>query len=259
MSYLRQNSLVIIFSTGIVLTLIGLLCAIWPRPHAYTATVLISIGGSLVAAATTTFLSPVTEEVYQRFLSMGVQEVYASRSHIENHRWCGEWLAGAHEKCIMIGIAHNEWVRDDDFEMTVLDRARHNVKIQCYFLDPRSQEAGSRAAEDTVRPLINTIKKSIEVMWGIRNQLEPQMRENFRLYVYAATPVGTTWADNTIVASHYLPAFPNLTSPALVLRPVSSKDMYTVYARNARAIAERAIELKEENIKAYLPLPEEQE
>lgn len=258
MTFLRQNSLIIVFATGLVLTLLGLLAAICSHPHLYTATVLMSIGGSLIAASVTTYLSPVTEEVYQKFLSMGVQEVHASRKDIETHRWCREWLAGAHEKCIMIGIAHNEWVRDDDFKPIVMDRARHKVSVRVYFLDPTSSVAHNRASEDTVRELIITIKKSIEVMWNLRNQLEPEAKEYFKLYVYAATPVGTTWSDNVIIASHYLPAFPNLTSPALVLRPVSSKDMYTVYARNARAIEERAIVLDEANIHNYLPVQAEQ-
>jgi hypothetical protein len=212
-----------------------------------------SIGGSLIAASVTTYLSPVTEEVYQKFLSMGVQEVHASRNDIDKHRWCKEWLAGANEKCVMIGIAHNEWARDDDFEPILLDRARQKIRIRVYFLDPTSDVARNRAKEDTGRELVITIKKSIDVMWKIRNKLEEEAKEYFKLYVYSATPVGTTWADSVIVASHYLPAFPNLTSPALVLKPVSSEDMYTVYARNAKAIEERALELTEDNIDGYLP------
>src|SRR5580700_6160139 len=243
--FLRQYSLAIIGSVGLVLVLVGLLFAIWPNPHPNIATVLISVGASLIAASVTTFLSPVTEEVYQRFLKMGVTEVHASRRDIDPHRWC-EWLGVANEKAILIGIAQHEWSRDTEFDPTVMDRVRHNVKVQVYFLDPHCQIAVKRSEEDTGRDLINTIKKSIEVMWKIRNRLEEGVRDNFKLYVYSATPVGTTWVDNLIVASHYLSAFQNLTSPALILRPVSPKDMYNVYAANARAIAGHATELTED-------------
>ncbi len=257
--FLRQYSLAIIFSVGIILVLTGLLFAIWPKAHPNIATVFISVGASLIAASVTTFLSPVTEEVYQRFLKMGVTEVHSSRRDIDNHRWCEEWLAAAKEKCMLIGIAHHEWARDPEFEPTVMDRVRHKVRIEVYFLDPTSQIAIKRSEEDTGRDLINTIKKSIEVMWMIRNKIEERWRVNLCLFVYDATPVGTTWADSLIIASHYLAAFQNLTSPALILRPVSSKDMYTVYATNARSIAEHATELRDEIIQRYLPPPKKDE
>lgn len=252
--FLRQHSLAITFSIGIIVVLVGLLFAIWRPPHPNIATVLISVGASLIAASMTTILSPVSEEVYQRFLRMGVTELYASRRDIDSHRWC-EWLATASEKCMLLGIAHHEWARDTEFEPTVMDRVRHKVRIEVYFLDPNSEIAVKRSDEDTGRDLINTIKKSIEVMWRIRNKLEVGARENFKLYVYSSTPVGTTWVDNLIVASHYLAAFQNLTSPALILRPVSSKDMYSVYAANARAIAGHATELTEDIARQYLPPP----
>jgi hypothetical protein len=252
--FLRQHSLAITFSIGIIIVLVGLLFAIWPKPHPNIATVLISVGASLIAASMTTILSPVTEEVYQRFLKMGVAEVYASRKDIDPHRWC-ELLASASEKSMLVGIAHHEWARDTEFEPTVMDRVRHNVKIEVYFLNPNSEIAVKRSEEDTGRDLVNTIKKSIEVMWRIRNKLEGGVRENFKLFVYSATPVGTTWVDNMIIASHYLAAFQNLTSPALTLRPVSPKDMYSVYAANARAIAGHATELTEQTIHQYLPPP----
>jgi len=96
--FLRQNSLAIIGSVGLILVLVGLLFAIWPHSHPNIATVFISVGSSLIAASMTAFLSPVTEEVYQRFLKMGVTEVYASKRDIDHNRWCKEWLAGASEK-----------------------------------------------------------------------------------------------------------------------------------------------------------------
>jgi hypothetical protein len=89
--FFRQHSLAIIFAAGLVLVLTGLLFAIWHTPHPNIAAVLISIGASLIAASLTTFLSPVTEEVYQRFLKMGVTEIHSSRRDIDQHQWC-EWL-----------------------------------------------------------------------------------------------------------------------------------------------------------------------
>jgi len=241
---------------GLMLDLLGLLLWVWPRPHLYAATVLISIGSSLIAASVTTFLSPVTEEVYQRFLKMGVTELHPSRHDIDSHKWC-QWLSDAKEKCFLIGIAHHEWARDTDFEPAVMDRVHHKVKLEVYFLDPDCDIARQRSEEDTGRDLINTIKKSIHVMWKIRNKLEPGARDYFKLYIYSATPVGTTWIDNLIVASHYLAAFQNLTSPALILRPVSSKDMYSVYSANAKSIAEHAQELTQAKIDSYFPPVEE--
>ncbi len=253
--YLREHSLAIVFLVGLSLVLVGIIFAIWTPPHPSISTVLISIGASLIAAAVTTYLSPVTEDVYQRFLGMGVANVYRSRNDIIATQWC-EWLRSASERCVLIGIAHNEWCRDAEFEPTLVDRLRHKVHIQVYFLDPNSEIAKKRAQEDVGRDLLNTIRRSIGVMWRIRSTLEAGPRDSFHLYVYNSTPAGTTWIDDFMVATHYLAGVANLTSPAFIVRPVGTRDMYGVYAANARAIQSNATVLEDDNVGKYLP-PEE--
>ena len=74
---------------GVLLVIIGAVLA--AKQHPIYATACISVGGSLVAAAVVTFLSPQSEELYQKLLSLGITEIYPSRNAIPSDRWC-QWL-----------------------------------------------------------------------------------------------------------------------------------------------------------------------
>jgi hypothetical protein len=88
--YLRQHSQVAnVFLLGLALVFAGVVCGFLNARNSSTA--LVSIGCSLIAAALVTYLSPVSEEVYQKFLALGVSDVYPSRQAVDNPRWV-DWV-----------------------------------------------------------------------------------------------------------------------------------------------------------------------
>lgn len=250
--FFRQNSQTIILLAGLVIVLGGIIFAIWPHPHYYTANVLISVGSSMMAAAITSWFSPLNDEVFQRFAKSGIHDFYPSRRDVENRKWC-DWLRHARERCTLIGIAHYEWSRDEEFEPALTQALRNKVLVKVFFLNPNSGMAQLRAREDTRRDTLQIIKTTINTMWEIRERLDPEIRGNFQLFVYDATPTGTTWIDELMVVTHYLPSFANLTSPALLLVPGrgsdGSRSSYAVYAENARQIElQKSTRIDEGNI-----------
>jgi hypothetical protein len=62
------------------------------------------------------------------------------------------------------------------------------------------------------------------------------------------------------VVTHYLAGFANVTSPALIVKPVETgpdaSDLYRTYEENAERLIERSTLLTPDNIKDYLPKEE---
>lgn len=252
---IRRHSEVSAGVIGAVLVAIGVVLYFWPRPHPYIATVFVSIGTSILAATILLFLSPLREDVYQKLLAMGIEDLYASRRDIQNSQWV-DWLRQSREKCILLGIAHNNWCRDPDFEDVLLDRLRHGVAFEVFFLDPTCALAEARAREDRPRDTVRTIKESITFMWELRGRIEEPTRERLKLYVYSATPSsGTLWVDSFMVVTHYLAGLANVTSPAFRLRPVENSrghDLYAVYRENLMTVKnEWSTEITRENVDRY--------
>jgi hypothetical protein len=203
-----------------------------------------------------TYLSPINEEVYQKFISLGINDVYLSRQFVTYPAWVS-WLRAARRNCTFLGITHNNWCRDSEFPSAVSDRLRNRVEIKVLFLDPTSHAAQLRATEDGPRDTVRTIRDSIKFMWDLRSGLEIEARERFKLYVYNSTPSsGTIWIDSFMVVTHYLAGVPNLTSPALLVKPVSTStetpDLFGIYAHNLQQIEDRATQLTDANIANYI-------
>jgi hypothetical protein len=254
--YAKQHGQVlVVFLFGLVLVFAGSMLSLLKYPS--WATALVSVGCSLVAASVVTYLSPVSEDVYQKFLTLGVTDVYPSRREIANPQWV-DWVRTARRNCTIVGIANNNWCRDPEFPKAVVDRLRSGVEIKIYFLDPTSSAAETRAQEDKVRDTLRTISESIQFVWKLRNDLDDTLKGRFKVYVYRATPsAGVLWIDNFMVVTHYLPGSANVTSPSLIVRPVSSasgkQDLYGVYADNVKIVeATYSTILSDDNVTNYI-------
>jgi hypothetical protein len=162
---------------------------------------------------------------------------------------------------VEIGITNSGWLGDPSFLPVLKDRLQNDVDVKIFFLDPTCHAAETRALEDSPRPTIATIQKSIQVLWEFRNGLSSPIQQRLHVFVYTCTPSsGTTWVDNFMIVTHYLPGCQNVTSPSLVAKPVriqeEETDLYQVYSINAIAIEKRfSIELNDANISRYCPPP----
>ena len=259
--YLRQHGQVgIVFLLGLALVLVGVMFSLSKAPN--WATTFVSIGCSLIAAAVVTYLSPVSEEVYQKFLALGVSDVYPSRHDVAYRQWV-DWLRAARQNCKVLGIANHNWCTDPDFPSALTERLREGVEVKIFFLDPTKPPAATRAKEDNVRQTQRTICQSIDFVWRLRSNLEEALRQRLKIYVYEATPsCGVLWIDSFMVVTHYLPSSANVTSPSLIVRPVGTPDgrpdLYGVYAANVKAIEiPYSTPLTENNVGQYATFGED--
>ena len=248
----------VIFLVGAFSDSVGVILALLHPPHLYTSGILLSVGSSIAAAAIVAYLSPVNEEAYQRFLSLGIKDVYTSRSDIENRQWC-KWLRQAKRRCVLLGIAHGNWRRDGDFAAALLERLSNNVEVKIFFLAPDGEAAALRSREDRGRDTRLEIRTSIRIVWQMRESFPPHVRPRLKLYAYEATPsLGVTWIDDFMIATHYLAGSTNVTSPALLMEPgqlsTAQQGLYGIYASNVESIeAQFSTLITEENIRAYAP------
>lgn len=255
---LNRYRLRVILLVGGFADSIGVILALLHPPHLYSSGILLSIGSSIIAAGIVAYLSPINEETYQKFLSLGIEDVYTSRSDVENRQWV-RWLGQAKRRCILLGIAHGNWRRDADFAGALLERLSNNVEVKILFLAPNGPAAALRAREDTGRDTMLEIRTSIRILWQMREGFPADVRPRLKLFVYEATPsLGVTWIDDFMIATHYLAGSMNVTSPALLMEPGrlsrEQQDLYGIYANNVESIERQFSTLiTAENIQNYAP------
>jgi len=256
---LEHSQVGVVFLLGSVLVIWG--AFVWTS-HPRASTILVSIGASLVAAAVVTFLSPLNQEVYQRFLGLGIKNIYPSRDDFPARDWV-RWLRRAKHHCTLLGVAHQGWRRDPEFFDALADRLQHEVQVKIFFLDPTSVLSEIREQEEK-RQTRQETRTSIKQLWEFRQQLPHEAQNRLTLYVYNSTPSsGTTWIDESMLIAHYLAGFENLTSPALLVKPVegeeSMSDLYSIYAQNVRNVEkkESTHKIDEANIGQYTEIAQE--
>jgi hypothetical protein len=243
-----------------VLGLVGLgleilACAFW-QSSPRLAGVLAGVGGSILATVIVTWAGPAGEEVYQSFLRLGVKKFWADRSLVDNDQWV-KWLKGAQMRCTLLGHAHGEWVRDDGFAPTLVERLTSGVNVEVFFLDPKGTAAELRHNEDSkgLRDTQRRIRTSIKELWAISEGLKAEVRARLTIYVYNCTPsLGVTWIDNWMLVTHYLPGSINKTSPALLVEfRADGRSPYAVYEANVARIREASsVKITDQNVQRYI-------
>jgi hypothetical protein len=224
---------------------------------------LVGVGAAVTAAGIFAYLTPFNEPAFRRFLSLGIEYVWPSRQTIDYKYWVDQ-LSGAQETCILLGIAHGGWCKDERFAPTLHERLNHGLMVKMFFLNPESSAAELRSREEEKqkngRDTREQIRKSIKIVWDLRQGLEPGLRERLRLYVYVATPgCGLTWIDRNMLVTHYLAGLPDVTSPALLLAPPEGGiegSLFNTYAKNLAEIEKASILIVDENVHQFLPRAE---
>jgi hypothetical protein len=246
----RNPPVTVVLLFGIVGVLLGWVAAVKCKSN--LSTILFSVGCSLIAATLVALLSPSADELYGKFRRLGIFDLEASRDDIVKSQWV-QWLRRARHRFVEIGISNSGWLGDPDFLSVLEHKLSKKVEVKMFFLDPRSSAAEIRAREDTPRPTIPTIRRSMRELWNFRAGLQENQRNLMKVYVYSCTPSsGTTWVDDFMWVTHYLPGYQNRTSPVLLAKPVATqegeKDLYQIYSSNAEKIQETAEEVTDQNI-----------
>lgn len=261
LSDLRRHSQLTAFIIGLVLSGGGAILWFVGYLNAVLGSLCIGIGSSATAASLVAYFSPAGEEIYRKFLSLRITDVYASRKYVAPDQWVN-WLREANHSCILLGIAHGSWCTDTRFEQALIGclEQKKNCRVKVFFLDPSpsAQAVKLRQPEDVGRDTTDVIRRSIRAIWAIRQKLDDDPRNRLELYVYDATPsCGLTWVDNLMVVSHYLAGIPNPDSPVLVLERgkfgAKEKNLYEIYEMNMQKIEQRGstVRITEANVNNY--------
>lgn len=205
-------------------------------------------------------MNPANREAYEEFLSLGVTKAYPSRDRVDPPQWV-RWLRSAKRSCTLLGTSHSKWCTDPDFRNALEDGLRDDVDIAILFLDPTKSAVTVRAQEEaTGRDTVHEIRTAIRVLWTIRAELTPALRQHLKMYVYEATPsMGVTWIDDRfMVVSHILAGSMNVTSPCLVVEPgrynSEHRGLYEKYEENVRLIFKKfSREITDDNVHEFLP------
>jgi hypothetical protein len=257
---LRRHSQAAVLLIGLVVAVGGAI--LWHRNifGPIRGSLMIGIGSSAIAGAIVAYFSPFSEAAFRRFISLGIDKVWSSRDAVLEREWV-DWVYQAKNTCTLMGVAHGKWCEDERFIPALRDRLENGVWVKILFLDPNSSAAERRALEEARRKkgrnTQDAIRSSIKYLWDFRQTLEAGVRERLRLYVYDATPsCGLTWMDDHMIVTHYLAGLPDLTSPAVDLKPaqIGTGGLFDVYARNVEKIENgMSTELDERNIAQFLP------
>lgn len=218
----RHYGVLAVVLVGLVLILAGALVKLGGPPDFNLPIILLGVGCSMVAAGTVSSLNPVTAELYERILSMGVSHVYPSRNDIEKKNWV-DWLSSTNQRFVQVGISNSGWRTDTAIPPALRDRLRGGVEVKLFFLDPTSSAAGVRGNEESHRNTQSEIRDTIGYFWAHRESFNQDLRTRFKMYVYNATPsLGLTWTDDLMIATHLLGGVqkPNLTCPDPGTSPV---------------------------------------
>lgn len=257
LSDLRRHSQLTAFVVGLFLAGGGAAAWLLGQINYIFGSLLVGIGSSVIAAALVAYFSPMSEAIYQKFVSLGITDVHASRKNIPADQWV-EWLGNSTRTCTLLGIANGNWLTDAFFKGALIDRLKKKVQVRVLFLDPNGKSIQVRAPEDMGRNTADVVRKSIRALWGIRNELDEESKNHLELYVYDATPsCGLTWVDELMVVTHYLAGFANPNSPVLVLRrgglTSNQKNLYEIYEMNMNKIFESqsTIKITETNVANY--------
>jgi len=263
-SFVRQYSQATTLVAGFALATVFAILWYKNKVGPILGSLFIGIGSSLIAATIVAYLSPFSEFAFRRFISLGIDNVWPSRETVPPRQWV-EWIRQAKNRCILLGVAHGNWCKDDGFEPALRERLKKKVWVKILFLNPNGSAVLLRAREEARgkhhRTTQDVIRDSIKSVWEIHKSLEPSMKEHLRLYVYDATPsCGVTWVDDQMVVTHYLAGSVDLTSPAVLLKPakIGTGGLFDAYAKNVDIIETIwSTELNERNIDQFLPKPGE--
>lgn len=256
-SFLRRHSQAAALVVGLVIAIGAATAWYGTLIGTILGPLLVGIGTSVIAAAITAYLGPFSETAFRRFISLGIEKVWPSRDAVPERDWVDSLIQADHT-CTLLGVAHGNWCRDSRFLPALTDRLEHGVYVEILFLDPDSSLAEVRTREEgKKRDTKEAIRESIECMWNFRNKLEAEDRNRLRLYVYNATPsCGLMWIDDHMIVTHYLAGLPDLTSPAVRLKPaqIGTGGLFDVYAKNLENIKNgMSTEIDERNIQQFLP------
>lgn len=191
------------------------------------ATVLYGVGTSLIAAAVFARFALVSDELSDELMRLGVQDVFADRRKALRDEFWEKLIRGSRHHYFVLGVANNGYAGDqprrDRYKPAFLEAVRQRVEVTIIWLDPETDIARIRDAEEQRATRKDTVD-SILWFWGLAQELNDSERARFKLLLHQDTPTcGVTWADDRVVVTNYLAGRLNLEAPGMILSTATTR------------------------------------
>jgi hypothetical protein len=224
LQFQRKTLWIAAVAAGLGIALSAFLKPTHTRGGAIVLAISASVLASLIVAAIA--LERATEA--SEFQRAGVTNIFVDRlSDIPVGAWT-KLLAGATKHFRVLGTSNHGYLNSDDAKNeteAALRSAvrRKHVKVEFLWLPPDGELAKLREEEEGERTLRADGCEAIMFFYELRSKLEDKQPERVSLREYKSLPTcGITWADDSLVVTHYLAGRLNLRAPGLVLNSAES-------------------------------------
>jgi hypothetical protein len=204
---------------------------VWAGTTTPTGTVLVSVGGAIVAASALALISVTREDLLETLLREGVEYVFKSRRTYCNDDFWDSLLRSTRGHYRVLGVANHAYLgtqpKKDRFEPLFRAAVIRGVTVELLWLNPNTSLAEARESEEG-RATRSDITEAILWFWSLKNSLPHEANRRLVLKEYVFIPsCGMTWADGQLIVTHYVVGQENLDSPGWVLNTMP----YPLYRR----------------------------
>lgn len=204
------------------------------EPTSNSGTVLVGLGGSILAAFVLTLISLARDDLLDALFRQGVVETFPSRVARCKEEYWRSLLEGVRREYRVMGVANHGYIgsvhKEDGYKQRFRAAVERDVTVEFIWLSPTTELAMTREGEEGRATRADTVK-SIRFFWNLREQLPTEEQQRLILKEHEHIPsCGLTIADDKLTVTHYVVGQDNLDSPGWILTD-------TAYPFHRRALA----------------------
>jgi hypothetical protein len=215
--FVRRYVLFVGTSFGLVLLAGGVLA----QPTSDLGTVLVGLGGSIVAASVLALISLSREDLLEALFRQGVIEVFSSRIGRCRDSYWRDLLSSTSREYRVLGVANHGYIgqaaKEERYTRLFTEAVARGVQVEFLWLSPNTATAQRREIEEGRKTRSDTVK-SILFFWELRNSLPEPHRERLSLKLHEHLPsCGLTRSDDRLTVTHYIAGQDNQDAPGWIL------------------------------------------
>jgi hypothetical protein len=197
----------VVLELGIIGAILALIAYVLQSGFGFN--LFLGVSSSLIASTIVGYLLVVRMELNEQLMQTGIVQVWPDRSEIPGREWIKK-VGSCKKSCLILGVALRGYREDEDFKEVVKKAVRQNPPI-CFrilLLNPNSRAAAVRDDEER-RNTREDIKQTLQVFFDLKQEVEREQPNTFKLYIYTATPTfSVLWTDESeMIVTHYLGEF----------------------------------------------------
>jgi hypothetical protein len=216
-STLRKRAVLVAALLGLGLAMGAALAGL----QSFWGVLLLGAGSSILATAAYTALSEFREGFMEALLDQGLVDLFPSRLRRFEEQFWPELIERTRRDFRVLGVANHGYITTEEARQStraaLLSAIERGVTVEIVWLNPEHSLAEAREREEG-RTTRRDIVDSMNWFWELRQTLGDPKKPRFRLREHEVIPsCGLTWADDQLIATHYIAGQTNLDSPGMIL------------------------------------------